>query len=138
MEPLVCEAICEAAQMCAELGALVRVVVRKEAQTGRDDFRSIKQLQESGATVLSVCAMNIEYGPSSRTLERAGLRDDAEVSIWTPAKQWQDAGIEYRDIDLERTTVELSGERWMLREKSRAVVIQGTAVFYTFGLTRTR
>lgn len=139
MDAFLCDALCEAAAACDEVGAEVTFYVRGEGEVERDDYRSIKELQRTVGVTHAICAMNVEWQPSKKRLERAGLIDESEVVIWTPTKQWIDLGIDFLAIDIKRTTVQLGAETFTIREKGRANVVVGLVpLFYTFGLQKGR
>ncbi len=139
MDDFLCDALCEAQTACSEIGATLTFYLRNETHVERDRYRSIKDLQKVAGITLEICGQNIEYQPSRRRLERAGLIEEAEASVWTPTKEWIDASIDFKDIDITRVTVELAGETYQVGEKGRAEVVVGTTpLYYTFGLVKGR
>lgn len=137
MNDFLCEVLCEAQSACADIGATVKFVIRGESDITRDDFQSMKKLKPAAAATYSICAMNIQHQPDRHRLERAGLVLPAEVLIFTPTKAWIDLTVDYRDIDIRRTTVTLGVQQYRIKEKSRAqVVVDIVPLYYTFGLVQ--
>jgi hypothetical protein len=137
MNDFLCETLCIAQEQCKEIGTILQFVLRIEDDVDRDDYESIKAYQDATTRTFSICAMDVLYQPNQHRLERAGLYEEAEVAIKTPTKCWLDAGVDFRDIDIKRTTVEINGETYKIREKNREQVIVGTVpMFYVFGLVK--
>lgn len=111
--------------------------LRKEANVTRDEYNSIK---ERPTQVLSqdteFWAYPIEYTPTSKKLEKAGLREVCDVSIWTATYQWDAIEINFKDIDIKRTTVIINGEQYEVKEKSRASQFATVWLYTTFGLSK--
>ncbi len=119
---------------CDEYGDDVLFHLREEAQVSRGRLGSIKG--ESGSTDKTIKAFPVEYAPDKHRLERAGLFEEAEVAVWTPALSWTQEGVAFEDIDLRRATVEVGGHVYSIGQKSRASQFADTHLYWTFGLVR--
>lgn len=125
-----------------EWGLTAKFRIRKESQVVRDKYNSIKRFNSTSAaespeaTEVEVKAYPVIYSPSQKDLDKAGLKERTEVVIWTPRQYWHDASLEYDDIDLERTTVIIDGEKYELRDKVRNTQFREDFLYWNFGLNR--
>ena len=133
-EDLLSEALREAAEACEEVGVTLTFILRGEGDVTRGGYESITDLSTDQALKRKVCAMNVQWSPSQRRREAAGLSEEHSVIVWTPA--WDD--IDFLDIDITRTEVEMGNQTFSIEEKGRANVIAGTPLYYTFGLKEHR
>lgn len=137
MSDVLHDALCEAEELCTEHGPNAKFVVRREDHVNRDRYESIKEFEQAQEVTYNICAMDIQYQPNRQTLETYGLYEEAEVAIKTPTIQWLRIGVDFRRIDLTRTTVRLGPETFRLSEKGRENVVMNTVpLFYTFGLVK--
>jgi len=136
------QAMRDAQATAREYGNLVTLHLRKaEGAVSRDPYRSIKD--RAGGTDFPFKSPQIDYTPTKRQLEKAGLREDCEVVVWLVAQDLEDAGIDFNGLEQTRTTVtigaipgESGGATYQLREKSRASPFANGFLYRTLGLTR--
>jgi len=100
-----------------ERGDIVQVIMRSESEITRDAYNSIKKRdQETRKFFMNACP--VEFNPSQKKLEEAGIREESQVIIGTSMKDWIDLGIEFREIEMIRTTVKLQNEVYEVRDKA--------------------
>jgi len=107
-----------------EYGTPVTVNLRAESEVARDSLGMIKA-HLAPAAPLQTYAFPVEYGPSERHLEQAGIREKVECLIKTPLLDWVEAGIidlarvgvTFTAVDITRTTVTLDGLQWKVADK---------------------
>ena len=125
-----------------EFGEPVTVNLRDEANVNRDRYGSVKSRLTAKST-LTVYVYPHDTNPNERKLQVAGLTEMSEALIWTPAKDWFDAGVDFFDIDVERTTITFddasaSGAKRTYRiiQKGRASELGGIHRYFTFSIKR--
>lgn len=107
-----------------EYGTPIIVNLRGEDDVRRDSLGTIKARVPPAAS-LATYALPVEYGPSERHLEQAGIREKVECLIKTPILDWVEAGIidlarmgiTFMAIDITRSTVTLDGLQWKVADK---------------------
>ena len=118
--------------MVDERGDHLRVFPRGEADVVRDKYNSLqRRLQNSK---LFMRCFPVEFQPTDEQLQKAGLREMTDVLIYTAALDWINAGIDFRDIDHTRTTFQLQGRTYEVKQKGRATQLNDFYAYYTFGL----
>jgi hypothetical protein len=129
-----CE-ILTAVESCAmEEGKLIEIVTRGEAGITRGKYNSIRTKQQTPS--LFIYAVDMQYGPGVKTLEKAGLRQESDVICKTPAKTWIDAGYEFADIEngLIRYTVKVDDETYEIKEVSKEKQCNSIWLWWNLGL----
>lgn len=100
-----------------ERGQRVIFDEKVEGEVVRDRYGSIMNRAEADSTPFSIWALPVEYRPTTRSLEQAGLREEAEVLVCTPKKSWDDLGVRFEDIDQTKTTARINDNTYEVREK---------------------
>jgi hypothetical protein len=121
-----------------EYGEPVKVRFRGEDQVVRDALGSVKS-RKPGVPEFTVYAYPRISNPDDRQLSKAGIREQAEELIWTPAKDWDDQSIAFGQIDTERTTFIIDGEEWRISgspSRNLAGLFGSGYLYYTFGIKR--
>lgn len=106
---------------------------------------SLGTIQRRPTTGVTIKAYPVERQPDARKLEKAGIREEVDVVIWTPAQSWIEAGIveddrlgeSFASIDMTRSTVILDGQEWKIADKGFATRIGDKPIHITLGLKRT-
>lgn len=127
-----CNALLDVQNICVEYGDVVRVWIRGETDVARDDYSSVKTRKTS--TYIDVYAYPIETSPNQKQIEKAGLKERADVQIYTPMKSWTDASLTFDMIDITRASVDLQGHKYRLKEKSLVSQFVDTYLYITLGL----
>jgi hypothetical protein len=128
-----CEALRDIKAIVDERGDFVKIVIRDEADVQRDSYRSIEKRNQN--RILQIKAYPIEVRPSEKQLEKAGIREKADITIWTAMLDWINAGIDFNDIEFAgRTTAIWNGNEYELRDKNLVFQIIDTFLYTTLGL----
>ncbi len=116
-----------------ERGDLVQVFIRDESEVTRDRYGSIKK--KGVTTKYDIRAYPVEFRPSEKQLEKAGLREKADVTIWTAMKDWIDNSINFADFRMDaKNSVILQGEKYEIRDKGLVLQLNDVFGYITFGL----
>ena len=115
---------------------------RKESDVSRDTLGTIKK--KSITPSFETWALPVERQPDQRKLEKAGIRTEVDILIYTPIQSWIDEmiisddtlGKDFSAIDLIRDTVILDGQEFKIADKCLTNRIGPYPVYITFGLKR--
>ena len=132
----------DAYNACMQYGTPVTIRLRKESDVTRESLGSIKK--KSLDPDFETCALPVERQPDARKLEKAGIRTECDMLIYTPILAWINAGIidddylgnTFAAIDIIRSTVIIDGEEWKIADKGLSTRIGPYPVYITFGLKR--
>jgi hypothetical protein len=69
-------------------------------------------------------------------MEKAGIKENVDVQIYTAMQDWIDAGLNYEDIEVIRGTVELAGCRYQIKAKNQQSQFSDTYLYIVLGLTK--
>ena len=126
-------ALIDAKAIIDERGDLVQFFYRKESNVSRDRYGSIKKRDVD--TKYNIRAYPVQFNPSEKELEKAGIREKAEVVIYTAMKDWIDNSISFEDFPLKTlNTVRLQGQAYEVRNKGLANQMNDTYLNISFGL----
>ena len=114
-------------------GELIDVFLRTEATVERDRYGSIKK--DKPVTAIKIAAFPINVNPTTDEMEKAGLREKTDLILHTSAKDWATAGVDWKDLDHERTTFNYDGQLYKMKEKGRAMKISNVYMYWTFSLS---
>ena len=135
-------ALYDAQAWAREYGIAVVIHVRGEPNVSRDDYNSIAG-RPSDSVTLTLNAASVEYQPTRYKLEKAGLREECDATVWVAMQDLTDNGLAFDDLEVKRMTVDLqaipgesNGNRYEIREKSRAGAFGPGFVYVTLGLRR--
>jgi len=130
------DALRDVQALVTEYGMPVEVHVRTEGDVRRDEYGSIKSLSTS-ELVFTIGAYPYTHSPSSRQLEKAGLREECDLLIYTAMKDWIDHGItDPWAFDVERCTIASDGMRFKIRERSHQSEFGDVELYMVLGLKR--
>jgi hypothetical protein len=121
-----------------EYGEPVTVRFRGEGDVVRDTLGSVKS-RKAGNPSFTVYAYPRISNPDDRQLSKAGIREQAEGLIWTPAADWDDAGYPFAKIDTERVTFVIDGEQYRISgtpSRNLSGLFGGGYLYYNFGIKR--
>lgn len=131
---LVQQALCDVYAEVAQWGHTVSARIRTESDITRDRYNSIKT--QAAVTVIEMRAMPIDFQPNRYRLEKAGLVEEVEVSVWIPSYYFLLESMEFEAIDIRRTSFYITGSMYNVKEKSRVGQFQDQWLYFTFGLAR--
>lgn len=118
-----------------ERGDLIQFIFRTEANVARDVYNSIEKREET--TSYFMRAYPVEFSPSIKKLEKAGLREECNVLIYTAMKDWINNGIDFKDIEIAtRNTIKLQGDTYEIKEKALVSQFADTFLYITFALNK--
>lgn len=116
-----------------EYGDDIVFTLNYEAAATRDKYNSIKSVNTPTSTVTTT-AHPANFNPTDRDYEKAGIRKQGECIVYTPAKDWIDAGIDFHAIDLVRTRAAIQGRTYEVIDKNIVGQIGQGYVNYVFSL----
>ena len=123
-------------RMVDERGDLVKFNYRTEDDVDRDPYGSIEKRKTPAAPLL-FRAFPVEFSPSQKKLEKAGIVEECDVLIYTAMQDWRNNGIGFADIEFAtRNTVELQGESYEIKSKGLSSQFSDSFLYLTFGLVK--
>jgi hypothetical protein len=128
------DALIDTQMICQERGRLVKISLRDEQDITRDAYNSIKR--RTNVAGLSCYAYPIEPSPTEHQMEKAGVKENVDSIIYTAMQDWIDAGLNYEDIEVIRSTVELEGCRYQVKAKNQTSQFSDTYLYITLGLVK--
>lgn len=129
-----CQALKDALWHCQEYGKAVTLVLNREADVSRDSYNSIRKYGTS--LTISTYAFPVEFNPSDKQMEKAGILTKTDVQIYTPMKAWIDAGYTEESLSMIRGRVTIDGSAYEIRARGAASQFGGQFLYVTLGLTR--
>lgn len=119
-----------------EYGQLVTIKLRDETNITRDSYNSIKARPTDKTATGTFGAYPVQYQPTEKQVEKAGLRERTDCLVWIPLLDFTDLGYDFKDINMKPSTVILDGEEFEIKEKARASQFQQTWLYVTLGLSK--
>lgn len=116
-----------------QYGMEVEFFIEDENEITRDKYGSIIKDTDSS---LKMNAYPLTYNPTDKQIEKAGLRERTEALFYTATQDWKDAGIDFKDIEIIRSKVEINGERYVIKDKGRISQFSDTFLYITFGVSK--
>jgi hypothetical protein len=123
----------EARNVINERGQLITIYIKKESDIVRDEYGSIIK---SGTASFDMYAFPVVYNPSRREIEKAGLFEESTLLIYTAKLDWEDRSIDFKDINAIISYIEISGEKFLIKEKGRAGNHANDYLYITFNLSK--
>ena len=105
-----------------------------ETDIRRGSYRSIRRNEPS--STITVYSYPTEFSPNTKSIERAGLREDVDVIAYTPFKTWRDNNYTFRNLDLIRWEVQIDGQTYTVREKTLYDQLGAGYLYVIFGLSK--
>lgn len=130
-----CNALQDVLEICTQYGDTVSVYIRNEGDVSRDIYGDYKYGKiEPDVTHIDMPAFPIQFQPTQRQLEKAGIKENVECLIYTPMKAWIDNNLEFDDIDMTRSTIDYQGNKYVIKEKALFSQFTSTFLYITLGL----
>jgi|GEM_PF-6736949 len=127
------DALYDAKSIIDERGTVIQFIYRHEQNVERDDYNSIKK-KSNIDTKYFFRAYPVEFRPNEKRLEKAGLREECDVLVWTAMKDWMDIGLNFSDIILNLNhSIILEGETYEIRDKALVSQFADTFLYITLG-----
>ena len=118
-----------------ERGDLVEIENRKEGDIVRDTYSSIEK--RNLVTSLKFRAFPVEFQPSQKKLEKAGIKEQCDVLVYTSMLDWINAGVDFNDIEIAtRNTVHVQGNTYEVKEKGLYGQFNDTFLYITLALNK--
>lgn len=118
-----------------ERGEIIKVVFRGEDKVYRDRYNSIEQRNQS--TVIFIKAFPVTFTPSQKQIEKAGLKEKCDLMLYTAYLDWINNSIEFERVEIDgRTTIQLRGSDYEIREKGVDVHLADSFGYLTLGLAK--
>ena len=127
-------ALSDVEEIAIERGKSVTFIKRDEDGVTRDAYGSVKTRASTEKILFK--AMPVDFQPTRRALELAGLRQEADVLVCTCKKKWNDLGIDFEDIDSERVTIEIEEKTYEIKEKTLMDQFGEDFLYIVFGVFR--
>jgi len=132
-----CGALRDVYESSLEYGDTIKVYIREEEDIRRDAYEDYKV----GKTEPDIAPLTIPIfppvpQPNRRQLEKAGIREDCEVLVYTPMYSWNLVSVDFEDIDMTRSTVVLKNTKYVIKEKGLASPFTDTHLYITLALKR--
>jgi hypothetical protein len=115
-----------------QYGLHAQVIIRKESNVTRDPYNSIQARADT--TLYNFKAWPVEFNPTTKALEKAGIREACECVAWFAMKDFIDNGMGFDDIEIIRTTVKILGNVYEIREKNQQTQVADAYGYLTLGL----
>ena len=123
--------------MMNEIGMPTTFNIRGEAGVRRDLYGSIKAWTPTVEVVkFTIGAYPYTHSPTQRQLEKAGMKEHADLLIWVSMREFLDRGIDPNGFDMERCTVIADGMQWKIRERSHQNEFGNVEAYLVLGLER--
>jgi len=110
------------------------LVRNTQAQQTLDTYGTVKKKPDNTPTDLK--AYPVTFSPNARQIEKAGLREECAVVVYTSALDWDNQNIKWEALDVQKTSVNLAGETFDIKEKGKVGGLANTILYYTFALVR--
>lgn len=132
-----CGALRDIYESSKEYGDTIKVYVREEGDVRRDSYEDYKAGKtEPDVVPLTMPAFPVTFQPNRRQLEKACIREDCEVMIYTPMYSWNLANVDFEALDMTRSTVVLRDIKYVIKEKGLASQFTDTFLYVTLALKR--
>lgn len=129
-----CEAMKDVQDVMCMYGSPVIFQWRDEDNVERDRYGSIKTKRE--ARELTFRCYPIEYNPSVKRLDQAGLRNEIRVMVTSSIYDWALNGLTFNDINEKRMTAVVDGNRYEVSDMNRVGRIGDNYLYLVFGLNK--
>jgi hypothetical protein len=128
------DALLDVKNIVDERGDYIEIFLRDESDVTRDQYGSIKKRNIS-QPMLKCNAFPVQYSPSEKQLEKAGIKESADVIVYTAMLDWINGGYGFSDIDINgRLTANLQNESYELKNKGLFGQMNDVFKYITLGL----
>ena len=130
-------ALSDTKSLVDERGDTVELFLRKEPDVIRDSYNSISTRNTTSAFHAFFRAFPVQNNPSDKQLEKAGIRERADIIVYTSFLDWLNAGKGFEDIDMTgRMTAIVQGTTHEVKSKGLAGQMNDGYLYITLGLFR--
>jgi len=125
-------ALIDAKSVVDEYGDEIKLILRNEGNVTRGKYGGIKR--KTTTTEYTFNAYPIIYNPGIYALEKAGLRQEVNVVIYLAVKDFIDNSLDFDDIGIIRSTVQMKNGAYEIKEKAQVSQFADVFLYYTLGL----
>lgn len=132
-------ALIDARDVIRQLGKTIEIRLHEEQKITRDKFGSIKNRGTVSTDERTFYAYPVNFNPSDKELDRAGIRERVQVTAKTAMLDWNDAGYTMetlKTIDSIRATVIINGAKYEIRDKVLESQFGDTYLYVLLGLNK--
>lgn len=129
-------ALIDAQEIINLYGADIVSYIRSEAGVSRDKYGSIKSRTYNIATKVELKAYPVTPMPNRLQIEKAGLREDCELLLYTAMKDWTDQSYTFETIEPIRLEFTFRGLKYIGKEKGLNSQFADTFLYITFSLKK--
>jgi hypothetical protein len=118
-----------------EYGDTVKIYLDKEPDITRDKYNSIEIKQTTDKEkLLEIKAFPIMTNPTKRMIEKAGLKEQTDIIIYTAMKDWIDRGFTIEDLNITKSLVIVQGKTYVVRDKTEFSSFADSYLYINIGL----
>lgn len=117
-----------------EYGCDIKMIFGEETAQTRDIYNSIKK--RGGINTYLLKAWPVVYNPTVQQIEKCGIREQCDCIIGLARKDFIDAGIDYKTLELIRITIEIDGLSYRIKELGKESTFGGMFLYINFGLAK--
>lgn len=132
-------ALIDARNAIRERGQQIEIRLHVEQKITRDKFNSIKNRGTAQTDERTFYAYPVNYNPSTKELDRAGIREKVQVTAKTAMLDWNDAGYymeRLQSLDAVRAIVIIAGSKYEIRDKVLDSQFGSTYLYVLLGLNK--
>jgi hypothetical protein len=126
-------------QWVYERGREIIINLHTESTIKRDDYNSIINKDDIIADNFTTYAYPLEFNPTTKQQEKAGIREDVDCIAWTSTQAWLDAGYSIsrlKEIDSIRATIIIDDSKYEISEKNHVSDFSDTFLYVVLGLNK--
>lgn len=129
------QSLVDVQDVTTEYGERITVYIRGEENISKDDYNSLIKRTDEDLN-FEISAYPVQFSPNTRQGEKAGIFEKCDVIIYTAYKDWTDREFEFKDIEMNRSTVILQNETYIIKDKNRIQQIGEVYLYITLGLSK--
>jgi len=132
-------ALMDARDIIRERGQQIEIRLHEEQKITRDKFNSIKNRGTVSTDEITFYAYPVNYNPTEKDLDRAGIREKVQATAKTSMLDWNDAGYtmqRLQSLDSIRATVIIAGSKYEIRDKVLDSQFGNTYLYVLLGLNK--
>ena len=111
-------AACDVKRTADEYGFPVIIRFVQESTVTRDRYNNIINRRPTELDLLRLNANDIQFSPTTKQKTDGGIREDADVIIWTPMLAWDNGNRNINDLDTLKADVEIDKKMYEIVDKN--------------------
>lgn len=129
-----CQALRDVQMLVNQYGKPATVYIRAEGDIIRDSYNSIVASDITSAEAHSWKMFPFTTSPTTKELEKAGIKENVECLGYFAYKDILDAGHTYSDLEIIRMTVVTDGNTYLIKQMNQDSAFLDTYLYVTVGL----